>query len=547
MEETIYDDSNNSNGMNESNQAEQFEQSMHDLDIGSSNHEQPQTQTTTQQPTFSGAKVPPNSNQSEQSVIGGLLIYNDVWDDINTLIGADDFYHTTNKIIFEVIQFLLNNNSPADILTVKEQLAKNGDEERIGGFAYLASIAESTPSVENIKNYADHVRELAVYRRLISVSNEIASDAYQPKNLRVEEVIDRAESKIFTIAGEIAKSQTTLSHIKERLPSFVEDINTRAENNGVFGLETGFSELDKMTTGLQKGDLVIVAGRPSMGKTAFSMNIVEHVAIQSGLPVLVFSLEMPTEQLMMRMVSSSFKINMRKMQEGSMDANDWGNFNHAVQVLEKSNIIIDESVSPSPTEIRSKARRVYKNHPDLALIVVDYLGLMQVPGANDRNSEVAEISRGLKGLAKELNVPVIALSQLNRSVEGRPIASKGRMPQMSDLRDSGSIEQDADIIAFMYRDEAYHSETFSNPDEVGKADLKIAKHRNGSTGFIKLQFNGEFAKFENLAQGFNEYDESQMQNSYADDMTNVGDFGNDASDNGDEFEYSKPNNIDEPF
>lgn len=492
-------------------------------------------------------KIPPNSSQSEQSVLGGLMIYNDAWDEINAFIGVDDFYHNTHKIIFEVIGFLLGNNSPADILTVKEQLSKNGDEDAIGGFAYLASIAENTPSIENIKNYADHVRELAVYRRLIAVSNDIASEAYQPKNLRVEEVIDRAESKIFTIAGEVAKSQTTLSHIKERLPSFIEDINIRAENNGIFGLETGFTELDKLTTGLQKGDLIIVAGRPSMGKTAFSMNIVEHVAIQEQKPVLVFSLEMPTEQLMMRMVSSSFKINMRKMQEGSMDANDWNNFNQAAQILEKTNIIIDESASPSPTEIRSKARRVYKQHPDLSLIVVDYLGLMQVPGANDRNSEIATISRSLKALAKELNVPVIALSQLNRSVEGRPKAGKGRMPQMSDLRDSGSIEQDADLIAFMYRDEAYHDENFSNPDEVGKADLKIAKHRNGSTGFIKLQFNGEFAKFENLATGFDEYDEAQIANSYQNDMTSVGDFASGDGDGEMDFEYSKPNNHDEEF
>jgi replicative DNA helicase len=482
-------------------------------------------------------KIPPNSHQSEQSVLGGLMIYNDAWDDISGILGIDDFYHQQNKIIFEAIGFLLDNNSPADILTVKEQLSKNGDEDSVGGFAYLASIAENTPSIENIQNYADHVRELAVYRRLIVVSNDIAQNAYQPKNLRIEEVIDQAESKIFTIAGEVARSVNTLSHIKERLPSFIDDINTRAENNGIFGLETGFSELDKLTTGLQKGDLIIVAGRPSMGKTAFSMNIVEHVAIQTSKPVLVFSLEMPTEQLMMRMVSSSFKINMRKMQEGSMDASDWNNFNHAVEVLEKSNIIIDESASPTPTEIRSKARRVYKQHPDLSLIVVDYLGLMQVPGSNDRNSEIATISRSLKALAKELDVPVIALSQLNRSVESRPKSGKGRMPQMSDLRDSGSIEQDADIIAFMYRDEAYHDDNFSNPDEIGKADLKIAKHRNGSTGFIKLQFNGEFAKFENLATGFSEYDEAQIH-SYQNDMTNVADFGAEES----EFEYSKPNN-----
>ena len=476
---------------------------------------------------FINAKIPPNSSQSEQSVLGGLLIYNDAWDDINTIIHSDDFYFNTNKIIFEAISVLLEHNNPADILTVKEQLAKTGDEERIGGFAYLATIAENTPSVDNIKSYATHVRELAVYRRLIVVSNEIADDAYFPKNLQIDEIIDRAEEKIFTLAGEIEQNKATLSHIKDKLPSFVEDINKRAENDGIFGLETGFEKLDKLTTGLQKGDLIIVAGRPSMGKTAFSMNIVEHVAIQSNKPVLIFSLEMPTEQLMMRMVSSSFKINMRKMQEGSMDANDWNSFNHAVEVLENSNIIIDETPSPTPTEVRSKSRKIKKQYPDLALIVIDYLGLMQVPSAkNDRNTEISTISRSLKALAKELNIPIIALSQLNRAVESRPKAGKGRMPQMSDLRDSGSLEQDADIIAFMYRDEAYHDDSFSNPEEVGKADLKIAKHRNGSTGFIKLQFNGEFAKFENLASGFTAYDEDQIQNSYQDSMSNVADFGN---------------------
>jgi replicative DNA helicase len=274
------------------------------------------------------------------------------------------------------------------------------------------------------------------------------------------------------------------------------------ETTGVTGLETGFSELDKLTSGLQNGDLIIIAGRPSMGKTAFSMNIIEHVAISSPTPkpVAVFSLEMPTEQLVLRMISSFGHIGGSKLRDGSMTETDWNSFNHAVRALEENVILIDETASITPTEIRAKCRRLKRKHPELALIMVDYLQLMTVHGKSEnRVQEISEISRSLKALAKEINVPVIALSQLNRGVESRPKAGKGRMPQMSDLRESGSIEQDADIIGFIYRDEQYHDDTYSNPEEVGKADLKIAKHRNGPTGSVKLAFVGEYARFEDLA------------------------------------------------
>ena len=477
---------------------------------------------------FNNAKIPPNSLQSEQSVIGGLLSYNDAWDDISTIISIEDFYNPSHKIIFEAVKILIEHNQPADALTVKEQLLKTNDEESFGGFAYLATITHNTPSVENIKSYAEHVRELSIYRQLIKITNEIADDAYHPKKLNIDELIDRAETKIFAIAEQIAQNKSNLTNTKESTPSFVKRIEYRQENPGISGIKTGFTEFDKLTKGLQNGDLIIIAGRPSMGKTAFSMNMVEHITINENTPVLVFSIEMPTEQLLMRMVSSSFKIKMGNMQDGNMTVADCTNFNQAVQVLESIDLYIDETPSPTPSEIRSISRRVKKRlvseGKDLGLIVVDYLGLMQVLGVSDnRNLEISIISRSLKALAKELNIPVIALSQLNRGVESRPKAGKGRMPQMSDLRDSGSIEQDADIVAFMYRDEAYHDENFSNPEEVGKADLKIAKHRNGPTGFIKLGFNAEFARFENPKVGVSDYNQAQIDSSYSynNDMENI--------------------------
>ncbi|HIC40021.1 MAG TPA: replicative DNA helicase [Piscirickettsiaceae bacterium] len=471
------------------------------------------------------AKIPPNSLESEQSVLGGLLLHNEAWDRVADILVENDFYNASHRIIFNAIVLLLEHDQPADILTVKEQVKKTNDEETIGGFAYLAQIAENTPSISNIEAYAKHVRELSVYRQLISVSHEIADTAYHPKDIEVQELIDMSEKKIFEIAEQVTRGKQDIVNVKDIIKDVVNRVHEMQETTGITGLETGFSELDKLTSGLQNGDLVIIAGRPSMGKTAFAMNIIEHVAISSAKPkpVAVFSLEMPTEQLVLRMISSFGHIGGSKLRDGSMTETDWNSFNHAVRALEENVILIDETPSITPTEIRAKCRRLKRKHPELSLIMVDYLQLMTVHGKSEnRVQEISEISRTLKALAKEINVPVMALSQLNRGVESRPKAGKGRIPQMSDLRESGSIEQDADIIGFIYRDEQYHDDSYSNPEEIGKADLIISKHRNGPTGRVKLAFIKEYARFENLANEgqFQGMPDEQIDTAYINNMAN---------------------------
>jgi replicative DNA helicase len=476
-------------------------------------------------------RIPPNSNESEQSVLGGLLTHNEKFDDVITILGVDDFYDNKHKLIFSAIAFLIEHGEAADTNTTLVQLEKNNASETVGGLAYLLLIVENTPSIDNIVNYSRHVRELSVYRSLIKSSNEIADLAYSPKDMQIADILDAAETKIFAIAESLEKQNTTLASSKDILPVVVKDIEKRAEKQGIYGLETGFYDLDKLTNGLQRSDLIIIAGRPSMGKTSFAMNIVEHASIHNHTPCLVFSLEMPKEHLMMRMIASSFEINMAQMRDGSMNANQWGNFNNAIDELSNVNVIIDDSPAPTPNEIRATARRVKRANPDLGLIVVDYIGMVRVMGAKDRNSEIGEISRSLKALAKEIDVPLIALSQLNRNVENKTPQNKGRMPQMSDLRDSGTLEQDADIIAFVYRDERYHGEAgYQNPDEIGKADIKIAKHRNGATGMIKLGFDGQFTKFKNLDdRDMSEGELNRLHESSADHMQNIAD----------EFKYSQ--------
>ncbi len=470
------------------------------------------------------AKTPPHSIESEQSVLGGLLLHNDAWDQVADILTELDFYQASHKIIFTAITTLLKHDNPADILTVKEQLAKTGDEQTIGGFAYLATIADNTPSISNITAYAKHVRELSVYRQLIHASTEIADTAYNPQGTEVQELIDLSEKKIFEIAEQVTRGKQDVTNVKDIIKDVVNRVHEMQESSGITGVETGFSELDKITSGFQNGDLIIVAGRPSMGKTAFSMNIIENVAItnKEPKPVAVFSLEMPTEQLVMRMISSFGHIQGSNLRD-NMSETDWNSFNHAVLALEKSTVLIDETPSITPTEIRAKCRRLKRQYPDLGMIMVDYLQLMTVHGKSEnRVQEISEISRSLKALAKEINVPVIALSQLNRGVESRPKAGKGRMPQMADLRESGSIEQDADIIAFIYRDQQYHDDSYSNPEEIGKADLKIAKHRNGATGSIKLAFIGEYARFEDLAHEdqFQGIPDQDIDAAYANNMAN---------------------------
>ena len=474
-------------------------------------------------------KIPPNSIDSEQSVLGGLLLHNDSWDNVVNIISSDDFYQASHRIIYEAIVILLEHDKPADILTVKEQVIKTNDEDSIGGFAYLAQIAENTPSVSNIEAYAKHVRELSIFRQLIKIGRELADTAFHPKDIEVNNLLDLSERKIFEIAEQVSRNKQEITNVKDIIKDVVNRVHEMQENKGFKGMETGFSELDKLTSGLQNGDLVIIAGRPSMGKTALSMNIVEHVAIHNSTPVAVFSLEMPIEQLVIRMISSFGRIDSSKLRDGNMSEIDWNSFNHAVRAFEENTILIDETPSITPTEIRAKCRRLKRKYPDLGLIMVDYLQLMTVHGKSEnRVQEISEISRSLKALAKEINVPVIALSQLNRGVESRTKTGKGRIPQMADLRESGSIEQDADIIGFIYRDEVYHDDSYTNPEEVGKADLRIAKHRNGATGNIKLAFVGQYSKFEDLAfeDRFQGVSDDQMDASYVNNMTNFdqGDF-----------------------
>ena len=475
------------------------------------------------------SKIPPNSIDSEQSVLGGLLLHNDSWDNVVNIISSDDFYQASHRIIYEAIVILLEHDKPADILTVKEQVIKTNDEDSIGGFAYLAQIAENTPSVSNIEAYAKHVRELSIFRQLIKIGRELADTAFHPKDIEVNNLLDLSERKIFEIAEQVSRNKQEITNVKDIIKDVVNRVHEMQENKGFKGMETGFSELDKLTSGLQNGDLVIIAGRPSMGKTALSMNIVEHVAIHNSTPVAVFSLEMPIEQLVIRMISSFGRIDSSKLRDGNMSEIDWNSFNHAVRAFEENTILIDETPSITPTEIRAKCRRLKRKYPDLGLIMVDYLQLMTVHGKSEnRVQEISEISRSLKALAKEINVPVIALSQLNRGVESRAKTGKGRIPQMADLRESGSIEQDADIIGFIYRDEVYHDDSYTNPEEVGKADLRIAKHRNGATGNIKLAFVGQYSKFEDLAfeDRFQGVSDDQMDASYVNNMTNFdqGDF-----------------------
>ena len=474
-------------------------------------------------------KLPPNSIDSEQSVLGGLLLHNESWDNVVNILSSTDFYQASHRIIYDAIVTLLEHDKPADILTVKEQVIKTHDEDSIGGFTYLAQIADNTPSVSNIETYAKHVRELSIYRQLIKIGRELADTAFQPKDIEVNELLDLSERKIFEIAEQVSRNKQEITNIKDILKDVVNRVHEMQEKKGFRGLETGFGELDKLTSGLQNGDLVIIAGRPSMGKTALSMNIVEHVAIHNSTPVAVFSLEMPTEQLVIRMISSFGRIDSSKLRDGDMSEVDWNSFNHAVRAFEENTILIDETPSITPTEIRAKCRRLKRKYPDLGLIMVDYLQLMTVHGkAENRVQEISEISRSLKALAKEINVPVIALSQLNRGVESRTKTGKGRMPQMADLRESGSIEQDADIIGFIYRDEVYHDDAYTNPEETGKADLRIAKHRNGATGNIKLAFIGQYARFEDLAyeDRFQNVTDDQIDASYVNNMTNFdqGDF-----------------------
>jgi replicative DNA helicase len=441
--------------------------------------------------------VPPHSVEAEQSLLGGLLLENAAWDKIADLISEGDFYRREHRLIFQAIELLINASRPADIITVQEELERNDDLEAAGGFNYLVTLAQNTPSAANIQRYAEIVRERSVIRQLAEVGTDIARNAYNTEGRTAEQLLDEAENKVFQIAESTAKSKQGFLEMPVLLKENIERIDKLYQRDNpeeVTGLATGFADLDKMTSGLQDGDLIIVAGRPSMGKTAFAINIAEHVAIHHKVPVAVFSMEMGAAQLVMRMLGSVGRVDQSVLRTGNLEDEHWARLNEAVARLSDAPVYIDETPGLTALELRARARRLARKfNGSLGLIVIDYLQLMSGSGRSDnRASELGEISRSLKALAKELRVPVIALSQLSRSVEQRT----DKRPMMSDLRESGAIEQDADLIMFMFRDEYYTKE---QSQYKGLAECIIGKHRNGPTGRVFLTFLGQFTKFENTA------------------------------------------------
>ena len=440
-------------------------------------------------------KRPPHSGEAEQAILGGLMLENQVWDKISEKVCETDFYRTEHRILFRAILALATKNQPFDVVTLLDNLKSNNVLDDAGGEAYLFELANNTPSVANVSAYADIVREKSVQRQLISVATDIADSAYNPGSRDLTELLDFAESKVFAIA-EQTPSDGGPEIIKSILVRAVEKIDALYHNgDALTGLSTGLKDLDERTSGLQPSDLIIVAGRPSMGKTTFAMNIAEHAAIQSNKPVVVFSMEMPGDSLAMRMMSSLGRIDQHRIRSGKLNDDDWPRITSAVHMLSEAPLFIDDTAALSPAELRARARRLMKEHGQLGLIVIDYLQLMKVPGSksDNRTAEISEISRSLKSLAKELKVPVIALSQLNRGLEQRA----DKRPVMSDLRESGAIEQDADLIVFIYRDEVYNEDS---PDK-GTAEIIVAKQRNGPIGKVRVAFIGKYTRFEDLAFG----------------------------------------------
>ena len=443
-------------------------------------------------------RIPPHSVEAESSVLGGLLLDNGAWDRVGDLLHEGDFYRFEHRMVFGAIGALINASKPADVITVFEQLIGQGKAEEIGGLAYLNALAQYVPSAGNIRRYAEIVRERSVLRKLVSASDEISTTAFNPQGRPVATILDEAEQKIFNIGEEGARNRQGFQAMDTLVVALLDRVQEMADNpNDVTGVPTGFYDLDRMTAGFQAGDLIVLAARPSMGKTALAINIAEHVALNEGLPVAVFSMEMGAAQLAVRIVGSIGRIDQSHLRTGKLTDEEWPRLTEAIEKLRTISLHIDESAGLTSSELRANARRLSRQCGKLGLIVVDYLQLMSGSGNSDgenRATELGEISRGLKMLAKELQCPVMALSQLNRSVESRP----DKRPLMSELRESGAIEQDADIIMFIYRDEYYTKDACKEP---GVAEVIIAKQRNGPTGVVKLAFLKPITKFESLASG----------------------------------------------
>ena len=440
-------------------------------------------------------KLPPHSVEAEQSLLGGLLIDNSALDQVADTISSKDFYRQDHRQIFIHIINLINSSNPADVITVAESLEKNSELTSAGGIAYLGSLAENMPSVANIRGYAKIIRDNSILRNLITVGSDIVEGAFLPKGKDAQQLLDEMEAKLFAIA-ESESNRLGYKDFQSVIAQVVRDLEERGQNPGtVTGLSTGFTDLDNLTTGLHGGELIIVAGRPSMGKTALAMNIAEACGVDQNKAVAIFSMEMGSEQIVTRLLGAVSKVNQQKMRTGKMDDDDWAKIADGLGRLNEAPLFIDEGSALNSYELRARARRLHRStEGGLGLIVVDYIQLMSALGGQqgeNRATEISEISRSLKSLAKELNVPVVALSQLNRNVDSRP----DKRPQMSDLRESGAIEQDADVIMFIYRDEVYNPESA----DKGIAEIILAKQRSGPIGTVKLTFVGEFTRFENYA------------------------------------------------
>jgi replicative DNA helicase len=457
---------------------------------------QPLARADVGDPQLVALKLPPHSVEAEQSLLGALLLDNQAFDRVADLVSAGDFYRDDHRRIWRHIARLVEASRPADVVTVLESIEASEDKDKTGGATYLAALAQNTPSALNIRRYAELVRERAVQRRLAQVATEIAETALAPTGKDVGQLLDEAESKIFQIAESGARKDQGLIGISPVLAKVFERIDhlhSQDNPSDVTGVPSGFVDLDRKTAGLQPGDLIIVAGRPSMGQTAFALNIAEHVALHPsvGLPVAIFSMEMSASQLAMRMLSSMARVDQTKLRTGRLDNEEWANLTDAIGKLNEARIHVDETAALNALELRARARRMKREYGKLGLVVVDYLQLMSASSQGEnRATEISEISRSLKALAKELDVPVIALSQLSRAVEQR----NDRRPLMSDLRESGAIEQDADVILFIFREEVYAPE---KEEARGRAEVIIGKQRNGPIGTIALTFMGQFTRFAN--------------------------------------------------
>ena len=444
-------------------------------------------------PQIDALKLPPHSMEAEQSVLGGLLLDNEAADRVGDVASADDFYSDAHRVIYRHVMQLIANGKPADVITLAESLSSAQKLDYVGGLAYLGALVQNVPTAANIRHYAQIVRDRSILRQLAATAGEIADTAYNPLGRSAKMVLDEAEAKVLHIAEQGARGAQNFHEIGKLLASVVDRIETlynRDNPSDVTGVPTGFVDLDRMTSGFQPGDLIIVAGRPSMGKTSLALNIGENVALDTGMPVAVFSMEMGAAQLALRMIGSVGRLDQHKLRTGRLVAEDWDKLSAALGRLNEAPILIDETPALNAIEVRSRARRLMRQYGKLGLVIVDYLQLMQASTQGEnRATELSEISRAMKSLAKELQVPVVALSQLNRSLEQRP----DKRPVMSDLRESGALEQDADVILFIYRDEVYKPDS---PDK-GTAEILISKQRNGPTGKVTLTFRGEYTRFEN--------------------------------------------------